>query len=46
MKFREFGLIVFTENYEECITFYKDILKLPVRNVKSTLVSFDLPHVI
>jgi lactoylglutathione lyase len=44
MNFREFGLIVFTENYEECITFYKNILQLPVRNVKSTLVSFDLPH--
>ncbi|QST01141.1 VOC family protein [Pontibacillus sp. ALD_SL1] len=44
MNFREFGLILFTEKYEECISFYKDLLQLPVRNVKSTLVSFDLPH--
>lgn len=44
MNFQEFGLILFTENYESCVSFYRDTLNLPVRNVKPTLVSFDLPH--
>lgn len=44
MKFREFGLILFVENFEACITFYRDVLQLPVRNVKKTLVAFELPN--
>lgn len=44
MEFREFGLLLFVEKYNECITFYKDILQLKVRKAKETLVSFELPH--
>jgi|SRR5690625_880816 len=44
MEFREFGLILFVERYEECISFYRDILQLEIRNVKDTLVSFELPN--
>ncbi|WP_017187765.1 VOC family protein [Alkalibacillus haloalkaliphilus] len=44
MNFREFGLILFVERYDECIAFYRDLLQLEVRNVKDTLVSFELPH--
>ncbi|WP_028782248.1 VOC family protein [Thalassobacillus devorans] len=43
MNFREFGLILFVEEYGKCISFYRDILKLPVRNIKKTLVAFELP---
>jgi len=43
MEFREFGLILFVESYQECVNFYRDVLQLKVRNVKKTLVSFDLP---
>lgn len=42
MEFREFGLILFVENYKECVGFYRDILQLKIRNIKETLVSFDL----
>ncbi|SES61920.1 lactoylglutathione lyase [Oceanobacillus limi] len=44
MNFREFGLILFVEEYEKCIRFYRDSLQLPVRNIKETLVAFDLPN--
>ncbi|XEC96619.1 VOC family protein [Paenibacillus tarimensis] len=44
MEFREFGLILFVERYEECIAFYKNILQLKVRKVKDSLVSFELPN--
>lgn len=44
MEFREFGLILFVERYEECIEFYKNKLRLNVRRVKDSLVSFELPH--
>jgi lactoylglutathione lyase len=44
LEFREFGLILFVERYEECVAFYKDKLQLPVRKVKETLVSFELSH--
>lgn len=44
MDYREFGLILFVEKYEECIIFYRDILQLKVRKEKDTLVSFELPH--
>ncbi|WP_100011308.1 VOC family protein [Lentibacillus sediminis] len=44
MQFREFGLILFVEHYEECIAFYRDILQLEVRNEKETLVKFQLPN--
>ncbi len=42
MNFREFGTIVFVENYEACIDFYKNILQLEVRNVKENLVIFTV----
>ncbi|BFT73590.1 VOC family protein [Paenibacillus sp. P36] len=44
MEYREFGLILFVERYDECVTFYREVLNLPVRNVKSSLVCFNLPH--
>lgn len=44
MQFREFGLILFVENYEACVAFYRDVLQLTVRIVKETLVSFELPN--
>lgn len=44
MEFREFGLILFVERYEECIDFYKNKLRLKVRRVKDSLVSFELPN--
>lgn len=44
MEFREFGLILFVKNYQQCLAFYGDILQLPVRNIKDTLVSFELPN--
>jgi lactoylglutathione lyase len=44
LDFREFGLILFVERYEECKDFYKNILQLKVRKVKDSLVSFELPN--
>ncbi|WP_430786760.1 VOC family protein [Virgibacillus flavescens] len=44
MQFREFGLILFVERYEECISFYRNILRLKVRNDKETLVSFEISN--
>ncbi|PKR77353.1 glyoxalase/bleomycin resistance/dioxygenase family protein [Halalkalibacillus sediminis] len=44
MNFREFGLILFVEEYEKCIKFYRDVLKLSIRNIKESLVAFDLPN--
>ncbi|HET7629522.1 MAG TPA: VOC family protein [Bacillales bacterium] len=44
MNYREFGLILFVERYVASIHFYKNILQLPVRKEKDTLVSFDLPY--
>ncbi|ASN05627.1 VOC family protein [Virgibacillus necropolis] len=44
MQFREFGLMLFVEHYEECTTFYRDLLQLEVRNEKETLVAFELPN--
>lgn len=44
MEYREFGLILFVERYNECVTFYRDVLNLHVRNVKTSLVCFNLPH--
>lgn len=38
MEYREFGVILFVERYNECVTFYRDVLKLHVRNVKTSLV--------
>ncbi|QAS54469.1 VOC family protein [Halobacillus litoralis] len=44
MNFREFGIILFVEHYEDCINFYKNGLRLEVRNVKDTLTTFELPQ--
>ncbi|MGP4071074.1 VOC family protein [Piscibacillus sp. B03] len=43
MQFNEFGLILFVENYNECISFYRDVLQLNVSMEKETLVKFELP---
>lgn len=42
MDFREFGVILFVERYEECINFYKNILKIDVRKEKENLVTFNI----
>src|SRR5699024_5636408 len=42
MNFKEFGTILFVENYEACIDFYKNKLQLDVRNEKETLVTFNV----
>lgn len=44
MQYREFGLILFVEDYDECIAFYRDVLQLAVRKEKETLVTFELPN--
>lgn len=44
MKVMEFGLILFVVHYKESVRFYRDVLKLPVRNEKEELTTFDLPH--
>ncbi|WP_153463884.1 VOC family protein [Sediminibacillus terrae] len=44
MEFKEFGLILFVEEYEKCIHFYRNVIKLPIRKIKETLVTFDLPN--
>ncbi|WP_279401383.1 VOC family protein [Piscibacillus salipiscarius] len=44
MHFKEFGLILFVEKYDECISFYRDVLKLNVLNIKDTLVKFEIPQ--
>ncbi|WP_242057474.1 hypothetical protein [Halobacillus yeomjeoni] len=44
MRFKEFGMILFVENYKKCIDFYSNRLQLPIRNEKETLVCFDLSH--
>ena len=33
MKYTQTGLILFTENYDECVAFYRDALSLPVLEV-------------
>lgn len=42
MNFREFGILLFVERYIECVTFYKDVLRLEVRKEKENLVSFNI----
>ncbi|MFD1040537.1 VOC family protein [Virgibacillus byunsanensis] len=42
MNVKEFGTILFVERYDQCVTFYRDILKLEVRNVKDSLVTFNI----
>ncbi|GAA0492190.1 hypothetical protein GCM10008986_18060 [Salinibacillus aidingensis] len=44
MNFQEFGFILFVENYDECVSFYRDQLQLEVRTVKDSLVIFNLPQ--
>jgi len=44
MQFHEFGFILFVEHYDECVAFYRDVLRLPVRNEKESLVTFELPN--
>ncbi|SFB28684.1 lactoylglutathione lyase [Lentibacillus halodurans] len=42
MIFKAFGTIVFVENYDACIDFYKNTLRLEVRNEKENLVTFHV----
>lgn len=42
MNFREFGVLLFVERYEECIVFYRDVLGLEVRKEKESLVTFNI----
>ncbi|TFJ92718.1 VOC family protein [Lentibacillus salicampi] len=42
MNFKEFGTILFVENYDACIDFYKHRLQMDVRNVKESLVTFNV----
>lgn len=44
MQFREFGLILFVERYEDCISFYRDVLRLKIRNVKESLITFEISN--
>lgn len=34
------GIILFTEHYESCVTFYRDQVRLPVKHVQATLTTF------
>jgi lactoylglutathione lyase len=34
------GIILFTEHYESCVTFYRDQVRLPVTHVQATLTTF------
>lgn len=43
MNIDEFGLILFVERYDQCVSFYGNLLRLPVRKRKEKLVCFDLP---
>ncbi|SDQ77236.1 VOC family protein [Virgibacillus salinus] len=42
MNFKEFGTILFVEQYEACINFYKNVLQLNVNFEKADLVSFNV----
>lgn len=44
MEFREFGLLLFVERYEECVSFYRDKVNLEVRNEKEALTAFNIPN--
>ncbi len=41
MKLHEAGFILFTEQYEKMVTFYRDVLALPVRADKSFFIVFN-----
>ncbi|MYL49941.1 glyoxalase/bleomycin resistance/dioxygenase family protein [Halobacillus litoralis] len=43
MNVDEFGLILFVERFEQCVSFYQNRLQLPVRRRQEMLVCFDLP---
>lgn len=34
------GIILFTEKYEECINFYRDVIELPISYIKQDLTCF------
>ncbi|MGP4108567.1 VOC family protein [Virgibacillus sp. L01] len=44
MNFKEFGTILFVEQYEACINFYKNVLQLKVNFEKADLVSFNVSN--
>ncbi len=41
MKLHEAGLLLFTEQYEKMVAFYRDVLALPLRADKSFFVVFS-----
>ncbi|RDY71185.1 glyoxalase/bleomycin resistance/dioxygenase family protein [Halobacillus trueperi] len=43
MNVDEFGLILFVERFQKCVSFYQNLLQLPVRRSQDMLVCFDLP---
>lgn len=42
MDIEQTGIILFVENYEPCVGFYRDCLSLPVVHVQETLTTFAL----
>lgn len=40
MQITKTGIIVFVEHYEECVSFYRDRLLLPITEVTQTLTTF------
>lgn len=43
MNVDEFGIILFVEHFEECVSFYQNLLQLHVRRSSDTLVCYELP---
>ncbi|MFJ8526829.1 VOC family protein [Bacillus sp. NPDC094106] len=41
MKLNMRYIILYVENYEECLQFYKDILQLPIKGEHGTYIEFD-----
>ncbi|MFD0772020.1 VOC family protein [Bacillus sp. CGMCC 1.60114] len=41
MKLQMKYIILYAKQYEECITFYRDILQLPIKGEHGTYVEFD-----
>jgi lactoylglutathione lyase len=40
MHIAQHGIILFVENYEQCVRFYNDVLSLPIAYSKDELTSF------
>ncbi|WP_099157512.1 VOC family protein [Virgibacillus ndiopensis] len=44
MNFKEFGVILFVERFQECVRFYRNVINLEVRKEKESLVTFNVPN--